>query len=329
MVGIMSQTLSEAARRASVVTSAALALAAVVVTGCGARYVTSSAPALPGLPQPSTSVTRHVVVMSLDGLRPDAIARFGAPTLQRLVREGSYTLAASTITPSKTLPSHTSMLTGELPDRHQVLWNNVATARSEGVELPTIFGVARAHGYRTAAFFSKAKFHALQQPGSLDYSQAPGGWFGRWSSDRTARDVEAHLAVASPNILFVHFSDPDRAGHSGGWMSDAYGRAVARTDAAVARVLVAADRSFGAGNYSVIVTADHGGHDRDHGSDDPLDVTIPWIAWGKGVKAGQLPDASVRTIDTASTALWLLGLSEPTDWHGSPVAAAFHDLPAE
>ncbi len=296
---------------------------ATLVAGCGAHYVTSPAASLPTLPLPETSVTRHVVVMSIDGLRPDAIDRFSAPTLQRLVREGSYTLAASTIMPSKTLPSHTSMLTGELPERHHVLWNNVATAEADHVGLPTIFGVARAHGYRTAAFFSKAKFSALQLPGTLDYSQAPGGWWGRWSSDRTVRDVESHLETAQPNMLFVHFSDPDKAGHSDGWMSEEYGRAVARTDAAVARVLAAAERAFGAGKFAVIVTADHGGHGRDHGSDDPLDVTIPWIAWGEGVKAGRLPDAMVRTIDTASTALWLLGLSEPTEWHGSPIEAAF------
>ena len=35
---------------------------------------------------------------------------------------------------------------------------------------------------------------------------------------------------------------------------------------------------------------------RNHGSDDPRDITIPWIAWGKGVKTGELDDASVRTI---------------------------------
>ena len=309
---------------------AVLVSAVLLTAGCGARYVTSSGlPAVDTGRQPSSSITRHVVLVSIDGLRPDAIARFEPPTLQRLLREGSFTLAASTIMPSTTLPSHTSMLTGELPERHQVLWNNVATARSEGVELPTVFGVARANGYRTAAFFSKAKFHALQLPGTLDYSQAPGGWFGRWSSDRTVRDVERHLTSAVPNLLFVHLSDVDRAGHSEGWMTDAYGDAVLRADAALARLLTAADTAFGSDNYAVIVTADHGGHDRGHGTDDPQDVTIPWIAWGQGVKAGSLAETAVRTIDTASTVLWLLGLAEPTEWHGSPIADAFHVLAAE
>jgi arylsulfatase A-like enzyme len=301
----------------------AFAFSAVAAAGAACAPVYVRAVDGPTAEMPSTSVTRHVVVVSIDGLRPDAIAQYSAPTLQRLVREGSYTLTARTITPSKTLPSHTSMLTGEPPERHHVLWNTGVPTSVGRVDVPTIFGVARAHGYRTAAFFSKSKFQPLQQAGTLDYSQAPGGWFGRWSSERTLHDLETHLASAKPNLLFVHLAEPDRAGHAEGWMTLAYGRAVAVADGAVARIIAAADNAFGKGQYALIVTADHGGHGRDHGSDDPRDVTIPWVAWGQGVKAGQLPDTTVRTMDTASTALWLLGVAEPQDWLGTPVSAAF------
>jgi len=301
----------------------ALAAAVLIPAGCAPRYLISSSQQIPDLALPEIGVTQHVVLVSIDGLRPDAIGAFEARTLQRLVREGSYTFAATTILPSKTLPSHTSMLTGEPPDRHRVLWNSAATAATDSIELPTVFSVARTRGYRTVAFFSKSKFHLLQRPGTLDYSQAPGGWFGRWSSDRTVRDIEKYLDTARPNVLFAHLPDPDHAGHQSSWMSPAYGRAVIAADAAVARLLSAAERAYGAGTYSVIVTADHGGHGYDHGSDDPRDVTIPWIAWGRGVKPGQVITASIRTMDTASTVLWLLGLAEPTDWLGRPIVEAF------
>ena len=145
------------------------------------------------------------------------------------MHEGSYTLSARTIDPSKTLPSHTSMLTGQPPERHDVLWNSVATADADAIELPNVFGLARAHGYSTAAFFSKAKFQPLQVEGTLDYSQAPGGWFGRWSSERTFSDVAKYLESARPNVLFVHLTDPDAAGHRAGWMTPTYGRAVPRS----------------------------------------------------------------------------------------------------
>jgi predicted AlkP superfamily pyrophosphatase or phosphodiesterase len=307
------------ARGASVY--AMLVVALVAGSACSARYVRSAPPSPHS--QPAESVSRNVVVVSIDGLRPDAITAYGAPTLQRLMREGSYTLSASTVHPSKTLPSHTSMLTGQPPQRHGVLWNTVATADAATVDVPNIFSVARAHGYSTAAFFSKAKFQPLQVEGTLDYSQAPGGWFGRWSSERTLSDVATYLAGARPNVLFVHLTDPDAAGHRAGWMTPEYGRAVLAADRAVDRLISLADRAYGSGNFSLIVTADHGGHGTDHGSDDPRDVTIPWITWGKGVKHGELTPSTVRTMDTAATVLWLLAVAEPSDWAGQPVVNAY------
>jgi predicted AlkP superfamily pyrophosphatase or phosphodiesterase len=274
---------------------------------------------------PPDSISRYVVVASIDGLRPDAIAAFGASTLERLMREGSYTLSATTIFPSKTLPSHTSMLTGQPPERHHVLWNNVVTRDAESIGIPNIFGVARARGYSTAAFFSKPKFQPLQVEGTLDYSQAPGGWWGGWSSERTISDVARYLEGARPNVLFVHFIDPDAAGHRAGWMTPEYGRAVRAADVAVGRLIVLAEQTYGAGNFSLIVTADHGGHGTNHGSDDPRDVTIPWIAWGRGVRQGALTQSTIRTMDTAATVLWLLGVEEPSDWAGRPVVSAYTD----
>jgi arylsulfatase A-like enzyme len=307
--------------------SLAALLAAAAGSACSTHYVRSTSPNPAVADRPSNTLTEHVILVSIDGLRPDAIRRFGAVNLQRLMREGSYTLGATTILPSKTLPSHTSMLTGEPPERHQVFWNTVATQQRDEIELPNIFSAARARGYETAAFFSKAKFNALQREGTLDYSQAPGGLFGRWSGSRTANDVVDYLVAARPNLLFVHLSDPDAAGHRSGWMGTEYARGVRASDAAVGRLLAAAEKAYGAGNYSIIVTADHGGHGLNHGSDRPEDVTIPWIAWGRGVKAGALAPAVVRTMDTASTVLWLLVVPEPADWAGSPVTGAFHAPP--
>jgi predicted AlkP superfamily pyrophosphatase or phosphodiesterase len=293
--------------------------------GCSARYVRST-PTLPAPPLPAASISRNVVIVSIDGLRPDAITTYAASTLQRLMREGSYTLSATTIHPSKTLPSHTSMLTGQPPERHGVLWNNVATADADSVDLPNIFSMARARGYSTAAFFSKAKFQPLQVAGTLDYSQAPGGWFGRWSSARTLTDVSRYLEGARPNVLFVHLTDPDAAGHRAGWMTAEYGRAVLEADRAVNRLISLADRAYGSGNFSLIVTADHGGHGTNHGSDDSRDITIPWIAWGQGVKQGVLPHSTVRTTDTAATVLWLLAVDQPADWAGQAVVEAFSSV---
>ena len=61
---------------------------------------------------------------------------------------------------------------------------------------------------------------------------------------------------------------------------------------------------------------------------DTRDVTIPWIAWGRGVHRERLKDVPIRTFDTAATVLWLLGVNQPANWDGKPIVAAFQSRPA-
>jgi len=262
-----------------------------------------------------------VIVISIDGLRPDAIEAHRATTLQRLMREGSHTLAARTVLPSYTLPSHVSMLTGVPPEVHGIAWNEDRTEGEGFVGAATVFELAARHGYHTAAFVSKSKLRHLQKPGTLDHAAAPRG-LGTRSAAEVADAVADYLAHRRPNLLFVHLSEPDVAGHTVGWMGRVYGWAVRRADAAVARILIEADEAFGPGNYTVIVTADHGGHGRKHGSDAPQDVFIPWIIWGRGVTRGAVLPEGIRTTDTAATVLRLLGLEVPSGWEGTPVEDA-------
>jgi predicted AlkP superfamily pyrophosphatase or phosphodiesterase len=268
-------------------------------------------------------VTDHVVVISIDGLRADAIEKFDAPNLRRLMREGRYSLTAQTIPTSLTLPSHTSMLTGVGADVHKVTWNSDRTKEFGYVKVPTVFGLAHSAGFATAAFFSKTKFHHLEVPGTLDFSRAPTSDVrSPWSEERTSGYVEQYLKTANPNLLFVHFAEPDFIGHQFGWMGHMYGNAVREADLGVSRVIRDADERFGRGNYTLIVTADHGGHKHSHGTTEATDMTIPWIVWGAGVQKGATL-SGIHTMDTAATILWILGLDVPENWVGRPIMSAF------
>ena len=275
-----------------------------------------------GAVAPKGRVANHVVVVSIDGLRPDAIKRFKAPTLTRLMNEGRYSLSAQTINLSLTLPSHTSMLTGVDSDQHGVTWNSNKTASRGYVAVPTIFGLAKSAGFKTAAFFSKTKFEHLAVPASLDYSRGPSKSPTPWSSARTVELVIKHLDSARPNLLFVHLADVDFAGHTFGWMGHTYGMAVRDVDRSLTTLLSVLDHRFGAGRYTVIITADHGGHGKTHGTTQKVDTTIPWIVWGAGVRKGDTL-SGIHTMDTAATALWMLGVETPANWTGRPLTNAF------
>src|SRR5688572_29170929 len=83
--------------------------------------------------QPSN---RRVLIISVDGLRPDLVLRAKMPHVRTLMESGSYTMWARTVAESNTLPSHASMLTGLVPAKHQVNWNDFQPGRYIGV--PTI-----------------------------------------------------------------------------------------------------------------------------------------------------------------------------------------------
>lgn len=278
----------------------------------------------------------HVIVISIDGGKPAVIAESEMPTLKKMAAEGAVTWQASTIFPSKTLPSHTSMLTGVGPDKHQVLWNDFSPIKGK-VKVPTAFSLLRAVDAKavTGMFVCKQKFRHLWIEGTLDtfdfggpIQDTPVAGSPEIEKDKkpaqlVAKNASAWIKEKKPKLLFVHFADPDTAGHKDGWGSPQQKEAFKVTDQALWQVWTAVKEAGIADSTVILISADHGGHDKTHGLNTPDDMIIPWVAWGKGVKANTTISAPVTTYDTAATALWLLDVPLPAEFDGKPVTSAF------
>ena len=281
-------------------------------------------------------LAEHVFVISFDGGKPAVIAESEMPTLKKLAAEGAVTWTAQTIFPSKTLPSHTSMLTGVGPDKHQVLWNNYEPIRGK-VKVPTIFAIAKQSDPKlsTAMFAGKVKFRHLWQPGSLDVFDFKGLQEDKPMagteeveksvnpSQAVAKSAAAYIIEKKPDLCFIHFADPDSAGHKSGWGSPEQKEAFKVSDQALSQIVTALKQAGIADSSVLIISADHGGHGKGHGENIPDDMTIPWIVWGKGVKKNFTITQPVTTYDSAATALWLLGVPLPAEFDGKPVRQAF------
>lgn len=254
---------------------------------------------------------RHVIILSFDGLRPDAL-RPAMPAA--LLDRAAFTWQARTVLPSVTLPSHTSMLTGVPPSVHGMLANTWRTAQGY-VKMPTAFSVVTESGRRAAMFVTKAKLLYLARPGTV--ARAEFLVYPRYDQAAAVREAMRYLASVQPDLLFIHVADPDDVGHRDGWMSEPYLDVVRKVPATIGIVLDTLRRMSATDRSLVIVTADHGGHGRSHGSDRPEDVLIPWLAFG-AVAPGPLA-GSVAIYDTAATAVAALGLPVPAGWAGRPV----------
>lgn len=265
---------------------------------------------------------RHVFIVSFDGGKPAVMQQSKMPTLLSLKKDGAGTWGAQTILPSITLVSHTSMLTGVGPSKHHILWNEWEPEKGL-VPVPTVFSVAKKANKNqiTAMFVGKQKFAHLFLPGSLDAFAMPD-----YSARIVAREAAEYITLRKPGLCFIHFADSDGAGHAYGWGSPEQVKAFADEDEALKIVCDGLKRAGIEKDSVVIMTADHGGHAKTHGSNSPEDMTIPWIAWGTGVKKGYTITAPITTYDTAATALWLLNVPIPSEWDGKPVTSAFETL---
>ena len=287
----------------------AVALTGRLVVAC-ADAPSPTTPAVP-TPTPATAAPVRVVIVSIDGLRPDAVQQVNPPNLTALAKRGAYTWQAQTITPSNTLPSHTSMLSGYLPTRHGITWDEYLPANGT-IKVPTIFIAARRAGRRTAMVAGKEKFNTLRDTAEVDV------FVGGTRADPDVADQAVAQIYAGVDLLVVHLPDVDLSGHATSWMSTTYKDKIAKADEALGRILNALPE-----NTTLILTADHGGHAIGHGTTDTLDMSIPWIIAGPRIRQGYAITAAVSTMDTAATAAFILGLTLPGDIAGKPVLEVF------
>lgn len=262
----------------------------------------------------SAQQARYVIHISIDGLRPDAIAALPAtalPNFTRLRTQGAGTdNARCDFDYSITLPNHTTQLTGRGivgPAGHN--WNNntdpalgQTLATNKGAYIAGVFDVAHDHGLRTAAYVSKSKF-ALFATSWDGVNGAPDTVVpdnGRNKIDLFRLDTNTAALVAQlaadqrsqpANYVFLHITDLDSVGHAIGWdptPGSDYSNALLRIDNELGVLFRLVDETpFLAGRTVILLTADHGGAQKNH-SDATLaaDYTIPFYVWGPGATGG-------------------------------------------
>lgn len=305
----------------------------IVERGWSGRFVRSVAftvvvalAAIAALPSPGCAAP-HVVIVSIDGLRPDVALRADMPGLRSLLARGSFTMYAVTTDTAVTLPSHVSMLTGVAPSKHGILYNADPGPGDRQAPLwPTLFELAHRAGLTTALCAGKGKFSVLADPGAVDTSFIPAR--GGLLPDSIVAGVAARwIATRRPRVLFLHLPSLDPVGHAIGWGSPSHVAAAATADRALVQVLRALAHAGLTDSTLVIVTADHGGAGKTHGGLDARSHFIPWIAAGPGVRHNfdltQLPALRVRTEDTFATACAWLGLAIAKPVDGRAVAEIF------
>jgi arylsulfatase A-like enzyme len=286
------------------------------ITGCG-RPSTQTKPTV-----------EHVLIVSVDGLRPDMMLRNNTPVMKSLMRSGCFTMWAHTTEVSITLPSHVSMLTGVVPERHAIWWNiELDKEYMRYPSVPTIFELAKARGLTTALAVGKGKLEALGKKGTLDWAYWPDGYA---QANQVAQEARNIIEQHRPQLFFIHFPDVDAAGHGSGWGSRQQSLAVEKCDQALGIVIAALRQAGIWENTVIIVTSDHGGAGYSHGADDMRSRNIPWIISGPGIRHGvdltTKDTLVINTEDTFATASYLLNIPIDEDVDGKAVLQVLEEI---
>jgi len=276
---------------------------------------TSTSPPPTATPTPRPLAER-VLVITVDGLRPDVISLAPMPNLQALMEKGVFSLTAQTIFPSSTLPAHASIVTSMCPDKHGVDWNDYIP-NNGFANGPSIFDVAHEVGMKTVIVAGKEKLQQITRPESIDIFEFVN------DRDSVVAAQAAPIIAEGFDLMLIHLPLVDMLGHEYGWLSPNYIIGAFRADEAIGMILAALDEAGLRQGTLIIVTADHGGDIKlQHGGRSPAAMTVPWILSGSSLNSGAI-QRPISVTDTAATVAFALNLPIPAIWDGIPAVEAF------
>jgi len=213
---------------------------------------------------PARAADRHpVLLISIDGLRPDAVLeadRYGlkVPTLRGLVAQGAHAREVINVNPTVTNPNHTTLVTGVLPNEHGIYNNRPFEPSEKGgksyslysqIKAPTLWGAAKAAGLKTGSLF----WPVTDDAKDIDFNLRDGS---DEDDGKIADDAIALIEKERPDLLTIHFVSLDHEEHKSGPFSAEANAILERIDTAIGRV-IAAERNAHPDTV-VAVVSDHG-----------------------------------------------------------------------
>ncbi len=272
----------------------------------------------------------NVVLITLDSTRADHLGCYGAgngatPAIDRLAAQGVRFAQPDSVVPL-TLPSHATILTGLVPQRHGLRADGSGTLRLGIDTLATVFS---RRGSRTGAVVGSYL---------LDHRFGLGRGFGVYD-DAVRRDPEARrspitserpaAAVADAALVFlrdagtrpffawIHFYDPHAPyappePYRSRFASSPYDGEIAYADSQIGRIVDYLDRADLRRRTIIVIAGDHGESLGEHGEAAhglllyESTLRVPLIVAGPGIHNGVLNEA-VSTSDIAPTIASLAG----------------------
>lgn len=308
-------------------------LTALVLAGC----VTT--PKLATAPRPP------VILISVDGLRPDYLDRGVTPNINALAAGGVRAKAMRPSFPSLTFPNHYTLVTGMRPDDHGIINNNMedpkipemkfSLGNRDAVSDPRwwnqaepVWVTAENAGVRTATMFwpgSEAKIHGVQPTQWMPFDgKLPNPnritQILQWVDQPTRPETGG--SPTRPAFMTLYFDTVDHDGHEFGPDAPETTAAMAEVDARIGDLVAGLKVRNVAAN--IVLVSDHGMANVSPDRIIRLDLTLPAGSF-RTVSTGALAGIEALPGQEAVLARALLQTRPHMDcWRRSDIPARLH-----
>ncbi len=266
----------------------------------------------------------HIILIGSDGLGAYAFSKAKMPNIRKLMNEGAFSLKARSVLPSSSAVNWMSMLSGTPPEIHGYTeWGSKtpeipSTVIGKGGIYPTLFSLLE----HQRPEVKKGVAYVWEGIGYLFESDYVDMNFQGDRSSVLSTSIK-FITKEKPYFTFIHFSEPDGAGHEIGHDTPEYYQAVQKIDTAIGELLAALEDANLLDKTMILISSDHGGIDKGHGGKTMVEMEIPWIIWGAGLKSRGVLSETIITYDTAATLAYIMGLEMPQSWRGQPLKELF------
>lgn len=213
-----------------------------------------------------------VILISLDGFRPDYLDKYPAPTLSLLAKQGVRAKWMTPSFPSLTFPNHYAVATGLYPDHNGIVANNIYAAEfnetfsmNKRAEVENgrwwlgepIWVTAEKQGQRAGAFFFPGTEAEIA-------GKRPSIWKTFDDNYPNFERVDTILSwldkprAERPTMITLYYSDVDHGGHDAGPDSEDVKKAIERVDQALSRLVDGLKARGIFERVNLVIVSDHG-----------------------------------------------------------------------
>ena len=232
--------------------------------------------------------TKKVLVIGVDGCRPDALAAASTPNIDELIASGIYSADALNDDITISGPGWSAILCGVWSDKHLVTDNSFSVDDYENY--PSFFHYAEQHdpSLHTVSICHWSPINDLIVGGQADFNL-------NVSSDiEVANQAVSYLNNNNPDLMFLHFDEADGVGHSVGFSPDVqqYTSIIEQIDGLIGDVVQAINNrsTYNEEDWLILMTTDHGGIGTSHGGSSIEEENVFLLASGKNIN----PDLIVK-----------------------------------